>query len=577
MAKVNVLRRLRIKEISSVDRGAGEGVKIMLMKRGLGKAGPIPEERGRRRGHGRPRTLFEHQAAARAPVVGAPSRVRGPKRGRRETMKELTPALEAYLARNVVKDAEAVEKREFSAEERRGVAERGHALSGGGFPIESVADLENAIHAIGRAKNPEKARAHVRRQAARLGRTDLVPEGWSKTMKQKKKPAFAGAAPPFDEKDDEKDDEEKAEKALLKAARSLGKVDAALSGVGLNLLPLVSALGSASMTKGEAVAIRDACRALRKSIASIVGAELQPAERAEAVAITLSQFAGHLATAVPQIIEGAPAMAKLEKRLMKAFTSGSNKEPPAKDGEVHKKDEAVIDVPALLGEMKKTVSGLETDLKLWKRRALAGVTLSTVEKAYLADCGDDMDEDEKMKFLDLGPAERLKYVEDNPVARAAEKRLASLPEPVRKQLEEGRIAATEVAKMTDRNEAIEFAKRAGEVGQPATFGSALRILAKSIGTVEERQKAFEEVMKALGAYAEQARTAGLFGEFGSASQETGSAYQQLTAKAQVLVNEVTKTNGARPMTIEQAFTKIYEDPQNAALVQQYKREQRRAA
>lgn len=102
-----VLRRLRINEVSSVTRGAGEGVQIMLMKRDDEVA--LPDE------------------------------------------------VEAYL------------KREFSAEQRRSAAESGAALPDGSFPIHNKSDLHNAMQAIGRAKDPAKAKAHIRRRAKTLG------------------------------------------------------------------------------------------------------------------------------------------------------------------------------------------------------------------------------------------------------------------------------------------------------------------------------------------------------------------------------------------------------------------------
>ena len=68
--------------------------------------------------------------------------------------------------------------KEFSAERREKLAKSGKAMPGGGFPIESEQDLKNAIHAIGRAKNPGAARAHIKKRARALGLTKLLPENW---------------------------------------------------------------------------------------------------------------------------------------------------------------------------------------------------------------------------------------------------------------------------------------------------------------------------------------------------------------------------------------------------------------
>lgn len=67
-------------------------------------------------------------------------------------------------------------KRDFSTEERRRLARSGAAMDDGSFPIVSVADLRNAIQALGRAKNRGAALAHIKRRARSLGRGDLVGE-----------------------------------------------------------------------------------------------------------------------------------------------------------------------------------------------------------------------------------------------------------------------------------------------------------------------------------------------------------------------------------------------------------------
>lgn len=70
------------------------------------------------------------------------------------------------------------EFRDFPPAEREGSADAGHALPDGSFPIENVDDLKNAIQAIGRAKDPEAAKAHIKKRARELGAEDLIPEDW---------------------------------------------------------------------------------------------------------------------------------------------------------------------------------------------------------------------------------------------------------------------------------------------------------------------------------------------------------------------------------------------------------------
>jgi len=71
-----------------------------------------------------------------------------------------------------------VEKREFSADERKKDAKSGAAMPDGSFPIENGQDLENAIKAYGRAKNKAAAKRHIIRRARALGMTDKLPDGW---------------------------------------------------------------------------------------------------------------------------------------------------------------------------------------------------------------------------------------------------------------------------------------------------------------------------------------------------------------------------------------------------------------
>jgi len=77
------------------------------------------------------------------------------------------------------KDAEAeVEKKDYSDAERKEMDAKGQAMPGGGFPIKTVADLKNAIQAIGRAKDPAATKTHIKARAKALGRADLIPDGW---------------------------------------------------------------------------------------------------------------------------------------------------------------------------------------------------------------------------------------------------------------------------------------------------------------------------------------------------------------------------------------------------------------
>lgn len=71
--------------------------------------------------------------------------------------------------------------RTFSEDARAKFADSGEALPDGSFPIPDVDALRRAIQSFGRAPiaRREMVRAHIKRRAKVLGRTDLIPDGWT--------------------------------------------------------------------------------------------------------------------------------------------------------------------------------------------------------------------------------------------------------------------------------------------------------------------------------------------------------------------------------------------------------------
>jgi HK97 family phage prohead protease len=69
-------------------------------------------------------------------------------------------------------------RRTFTADQRKDASKKGAAMPDGSFPILNAQDLKNAIQAIGRAKNPAAAKAHIKKRARALGLTDLLPDDW---------------------------------------------------------------------------------------------------------------------------------------------------------------------------------------------------------------------------------------------------------------------------------------------------------------------------------------------------------------------------------------------------------------
>lgn len=68
--------------------------------------------------------------------------------------------------------------RKFSGEKREKLAKKGAAMPDGSFPIPDKDALRRAIQSIGRAKNPAKAKAHIKSRAKALGLESMIPEGW---------------------------------------------------------------------------------------------------------------------------------------------------------------------------------------------------------------------------------------------------------------------------------------------------------------------------------------------------------------------------------------------------------------
>lgn len=72
-----------------------------------------------------------------------------------------------------------VGNKDFTQVKRKKMASKGQAMKGGGYPIQGVQDLKNAIQAIGRAKNPAATKKHIKKRAKALGASQLIPDHWT--------------------------------------------------------------------------------------------------------------------------------------------------------------------------------------------------------------------------------------------------------------------------------------------------------------------------------------------------------------------------------------------------------------
>jgi hypothetical protein len=94
----------------------------------------------------------------------------------RKAAKDGRTFVRAYAREQVLR--RQLEEREFSAQQRQKAAAKGQAMPHGGFPIKNATDLENAIKAIGRAKDRAAAMAHIKKRAKALGLTSSLPPDW---------------------------------------------------------------------------------------------------------------------------------------------------------------------------------------------------------------------------------------------------------------------------------------------------------------------------------------------------------------------------------------------------------------
>lgn len=67
---------------------------------------------------------------------------------------------------------------EFTQKQRAALSEKKEAMLDGSFPIRNVKDLKNAIASYGRSKDPEAAKAWIKKRAKELNAIDQLPSNW---------------------------------------------------------------------------------------------------------------------------------------------------------------------------------------------------------------------------------------------------------------------------------------------------------------------------------------------------------------------------------------------------------------
>jgi hypothetical protein len=180
----DVVRALSLREISLVDRPANSDCRIDVCKiaGGLAFGGSMENQTSNE-------TLMEKALDTFRTILGM-GKIALPDLAKAAQDPNLSPIESEELTADEMADLSKImdsdfEKREFSEKQRKHLASEGIALPDGSYPIANVSDLENAIQAIGRASDPEKAKAHIVARAKALNATHLLPADWPGSTKKK--------------------------------------------------------------------------------------------------------------------------------------------------------------------------------------------------------------------------------------------------------------------------------------------------------------------------------------------------------------------------------------------------------
>ena len=450
---------------------------------------------------------------------------------------------------------DAYMKREFSDDKRKELAASGAALPDGSFPIENGGDLENAIRAIGRAKDPAKAKSHIRSRAKSLGMTDKLPEDWtSKALILKGMRGEISKVSPAPGTDGD-------------AAKSFDDL--------INVIHMTDEMWDAWYTATDA---------LRSAICSIVE-DTDAKDKPGLIEESVQQFADYIKESIPgeigkSLAEGfSAAIAGSARQQGETMTTEAVKKALGL-----KSDASEADVLKAITEQADKVAKAEAFAKMSDaHQAFAskgGKMPSGGKDAFAAMSADerdahiksnpvksDDDEDDAKKRLEkaLADGDAFKTADGvvivkSVVGEAAFGFMKSTNEKLIKQGEE--LAAAKEA------HAIEsFKKRAVDAGLPEDLGPTLR---KAYSGDAAAQAEIEKRMLAL---KKQVDEGALFDNIGSSVAKAGSAYAELDAKADALQKADPKTYPTKA----QAFAKVYEQAENAPIVKRYKEEMGRPA
>lgn len=437
-----------------------------------------------------------------------------------------------------------IRKREFSDKERKRLAGTGAAMPGGGYPIEDEEDLKNAIRAIGRAKNPEKTKAHIRSRAKSLGLTDLIPDTWGKRDSGVLVMKF------FISRD--KDFAQSVQKAYG-------------DGQAVSFDQAQAAAEESETCAGIMQEVNEAVCSLGQAIWS-VQADDTVSDKGEAIAQALSEFGDHVKTIVPEGVENALVAQALAEagytineqggiQIAKGADSMTIKAIAKHLGLAETATETEILAAMQKADKEKADKEKAEKEKAEKLDAAIG-KMSAKHKGYMAHPDAKMPSGGKEAFAEMSPAERDKHMSANPVGgddddNDVEKMIAagdafrSVDGAVITKRDAGTMfnffksQNDEIAK--SRKDAAEsrdtLAKRdsiakAGElvmIGKAEDLGTLLFDLNKADSKLGDR------VMAVFKHAAELVKKGGVFKEHGSSHANGGSATDRINAGAKELL------------------------------------------
>lgn len=447
-------------------------------------------------------------------------------------------------------------KREFSQDERDSAADSGAALPDGSFPIKSEQDIKNAIRAVGRAKDPAAAKAHIKSRAKTLGHEDLIPEAWSKRNVR--------AAPATD--------------VLSKILADMR--DGLIAKSAQDFDAASEAIEVGEQAQALMCELREAFCALEQSVCSIIYDD-DVDDKAGAITESFGQFKDHIGSlsfadvdqddasldkALDDDLEDSIAEwldEEADPELAKAMAGRKFEmvEKSMSGPKLPEKLQAIVDeavAKAVADATAKTASeAAALKIELAKRdEALVIAKMSEAHKAF----HDKLSGDEQKKFAAMSPEDRdaqmektKKRYEEDPIYKSMRedneklrKRIEAIEDE--RGLEISTIEAKELG-MLQKNagEIVLKMKKSCDEATYAAWKDSMLTMKKQRDAFAKQSHAFEELGTALG-------------------NSGGSAIDELNQKR----DELRKSQPN--LTEAQAFEKVMLDPANRELMMREKQE-----